>query len=132
MKFNLKTFEYSLAPHQRSKSAPFDENNNDCQQPCGTRLSRLDTRNKVAFVDCGSDHFFMQSENIALSTPINDSPEKVIMPKQSCLKNTNFSQQNEKEKQQCQGRSAQGTSKVKTVKQRGKSENRGNSKVIIF
>lgn len=126
--FNIKTFEYSFVPNQRSKSAPFDENNNDCQQPCGSRLSRLDTRNKVSFK--GYDNILMETEPNGLSTPIIESPEKLLMPMQSCLKNTNFSQQNEK--QQYQGRSTHGPLKAKVVKQRGKSENRGSSNVSYF
>lgn len=134
VKFDVKRFEYCYIDRQRSKSAPYDENYNEDWLPCSsTRQSRRDTRKSVGFSDEAINQmisdYIGNAEPSGLSTPIEESPEKEVNEKPSCLKK-NFAQKNTKEKQ-IQGKSGQGASKGKNaVKQRGKSENRSDKKVI--
>lgn len=135
MSFNVKNFKYSYIDRQRSKSVPYDENNNeDCDwQPCCSgRQSRADTRKSVAFSDEVMSkmisEFLGDAGPNGLSTPIEESPEKKTLEKPSCIKK-NLAKKNE---EQVQENSALSTNKRKiAIRQRGKSENRTNNKVNL-
>lgn len=119
-------FKYHYTGRQRSKSAPYQEDDDNNEPCCSTRQSRID---KCVNFQLPSE--FSKGEPSGLSTPIEKSPEKVekITQRPSCLKK-NFSRNFQEKKANNQSQSGTSNTKRKTaVRPRGKSENRVNEKV---